>query len=134
MARAMSTSEAIPPQDDQAPPTQPDHPPLGAAPLLRAVALQRPLCDLIRLVALLNEGDQAAHAQEVLNTAASLRSVEDVAAMVPQLGNTQGLHALHAAAARRSVEELAQLVGRLDTPPPPTTDLAGQQARWKLHR
>ncbi|MBC3839785.1 hypothetical protein GXW82_04680 [Streptacidiphilus sp. 4-A2] len=87
----------------------------GPGPLLRAVAVQRPPSELLQLVDLLNSGDQCTHAQEVLDTAAELRPVEEVAVLVPLLGGTQAATALHAAAARRPVAELAELVGLLNS-------------------
>ena len=126
MARAMSADDAHIPDDTQAragsaDSTQhstqhrkdADRP--GPGPLLRAVAVQRPASELVQLVELLNDGDQSTHAQEVLDTAAALRPVEDVAGLVPLLGTAQAATALHAAAARRPVEELAQLVGLLNS-------------------
>lgn len=111
MARAMSSSEATLLNDRQEEPEPPDGSPLGCtAPLLRAVALQRPAEELVQLVAILNEGDQSGYAQQILDTAAALRTVEDFAAVVPRVGSPQAVHALHVAAAQRSVEELAQLV------------------------
>ncbi|QMU77415.1 hypothetical protein GXW83_18640 [Streptacidiphilus sp. PB12-B1b] len=86
----------------------------GSGPLLEAVAVQRPVPELAQLVTILNESDRHAHAQEMLNTAAALRPVEDVAAMLPLLGGGQAVEALHQAAARRPVDELARLVRRLN--------------------
>ena len=122
MARAMSADDAHIPDDTQAragsaDSTQQDSTHgdgRGPGPLLRAVAVQRPASELVQLVDLLNSGDQSTHAQEVLDTAAELRPVEDVAGLVPLLGTAQAATALHAAAARRPVEELAQLVGLLN--------------------
>ncbi|MHA6765284.1 hypothetical protein [Streptacidiphilus sp. PAMC 29251] len=139
MARAISTSDIPLLTNDQSPPEPAEGPPGGGAePLLRAVALQRPVSELVQLVTLLNEGDQPAHAQQLLDTAATLRSVEDVAALLPLLGGSQATTALRAAAAQRPVEELAQLVGHLHGPPEAaaefTAEQAEQQVRWKLHR
>jgi hypothetical protein len=117
MARAMSADDAHIPDDTQARAGSADSTHTdrrGPGPLLRAVAVQRPASELVQLVDLLNNGDQSTHAQEVLDTAAALRPVEEVASLVPMLGTAQASTALHAAAARRPVEELAQLVGLLN--------------------
>ncbi len=108
----------------------------GAGPLLRAIALQRPIDDLVELLTFLTEEEQSAHAQQLLVTAATLRPVGDVAALVPRLCGPQAATALHAAAAYRPMEELAQLVRHLHNPPDPApADQAdSQQARWKLLR
>ena len=102
-----------------------------AANALHCAAARRPVEELARLVRLLTEGGQAAHAQVVLDTAATVRTVEDVAAMVPLLGELAPGNALHTAAARRPVEELAQLVGRLDQPQDPAPE---PPARWRRRR
>jgi len=122
MARAMSADDHHIPDETQARAGSADSTPnttpsdrQGPGPLLRAAAVQRPASELIELVELLNNGDQSTHAQEVLDTAAALRPVEEVADMVPLLGTAQAAAALHAAAARRPVEELAQLVGLLNS-------------------
>jgi len=111
MARAMSTSEASTLTDHQEQ-SEPTAAPQdgGTGSLLRAVALQRPVSELTELVTILNEGGQSAYAQEILNTAATLRTVEDITAMLPLLGDPQATAALHAAVANRPAEELAQLV------------------------
>ena len=117
MARAMSADDAHIPDDTQARAGSADsthNDRRGPGPLLRAVAVQRPPSELIQLVDLLNNGDQSTHAQEVLDTAAALRPVEEVAGLVPLLGSAQAATALQAAVARRPVEELAQLVGLLN--------------------
>ncbi len=145
MARAISSAEVPPPATDRDVRTvrnvqstqvpdggaQP-----GAGPLLRAIALQRPIDDLVELLAFLTEEEQSAHAQQLLMTAATLRPVGDVAALVPRLCGPQAATTLHAAAAYRPMEELAQLVRHLHNPPDPApADQAeSQQARWKLLR
>jgi len=111
MARAMSVSDSHVLKNDQGKAGPADNPRGGCTgPLLHAVAVQRPARELIQLVTILNDSQQLSHAQEILNTAAILRPVEDVAAMVPLLAEAQAANALQAAAARRPVEELAQLV------------------------
>ncbi|MEZ0089290.1 hypothetical protein ABH925_000429 [Streptacidiphilus sp. EB129] len=111
MARAMSASTTPVPSDGQAMAGPADVGGGGCTgPLLYAVAVQRPTSELIQLVSILNESRQLAHAQEILDTAAVLRPVQDVAEMVPLLPESQALQVLHVAAARRPVEELAHLV------------------------
>ncbi|MFC1401163.1 MULTISPECIES: hypothetical protein [Streptacidiphilus] len=103
--------------------------------LLRTVALQRPVPELLQLVTLLSAANQRVHAQEILTTAATLRPVVDVAAMVPLLMGPQAASTLNAVA-QRPVEELAELVEHLDTstPVPPTPPEPDQPGRWKLLR
>ena len=100
--------------------------------LLRTIALQRPVPELLQLVTLLSAADQRCHAQEILTTAATLRPVADVAALVPLLMGPQAASTLNAVA-QQPVEELAELVEQLDTPnpAPPQQD---QPGRWKLLR
>ncbi len=115
MARAMSTSEASTLTDRQDEPGPAEAlPDGGTGSLLRAVALQRPVSELTELVTILNGGGQSDYAQEILNTAATLRTVEDITAMLPLLGDPQATTALNAAVANRPPEELAQLVAALD--------------------
>ncbi len=151
MARAISSAEVPPPAADRdvrtirnVQSTQgvegtqrvESGPQPGAGPLLRAIALQRPVDDLVELLTFLTEEEQAAHVQQLLVAAATLRPVGDVAALVPRLGGPQAATTLHAAAAYRPMEELAQLVRHLHNPPDPApADPAeSQQARWKLLR
>jgi hypothetical protein len=82
----------------------------GSEPLLRAVALQRPACELIELVMILNEAGQSHRAQEILDIAAALRPVEELATMIPQLADPQVTNTLDAAAHQRPIEEVAHLV------------------------
>ncbi|WP_034088797.1 hypothetical protein [Streptacidiphilus albus] len=148
MARAISSAEVPPPAADRdvrtvrnvqsAPGAQGAEgaPQPGAGPLLRAIALQRPIDDLLELLTFLTEEEQSAHVQQLLMTAATLRPVGDVAALVPRLCAPQAATTLHAAAAYRPVEELAQLVRHLHNPPDPSAadQTESQQARWKLLR
>ncbi|MFC1415698.1 hypothetical protein [Streptacidiphilus cavernicola] len=114
MARAMSSSETTLLKDRQEDPDSADgSQPGGTAPLLRAVALQRPADELVQLVAMLNEADQSDYAQQILDTTATLRTVEDFAAVVPKVGSPQAVHALRLAAAQRPVAELAELAALL---------------------
>jgi hypothetical protein len=106
--------------------------------LLRTVALQRPVPELLQLVTLLSAANQRCHAQEILTTAATLRPVADVAVMVPLLMGPQAASTLNAVA-QRPVEELAELVEHLDTLSPaplnPHQDQdQDQPGRWKLLR
>ncbi|MFC1411210.1 hypothetical protein ACEZCY_18345 [Streptacidiphilus sp. N1-12] len=131
MARAISADDVHLLNEDQDLPEPAQAPPAGGAgSLLRAVALQRPVYELAQLMMILDQGDQPAHAQAILTTAATLRPVADLAALVPLLGDSQAANALHAAAAQRSVEELAELVQQLHNPKDPA--LTTQQARWRL--
>jgi hypothetical protein len=111
MARAMSTSDTTTPKDQEtkAGPVDGRHPDC-TGPLLHAVAGKRPTSELLQLVTILNGRDQSSYAQQILNTAATVRPVEDVAAMIPLLSDDQAASALHAAATQRGVEELARLV------------------------
>jgi hypothetical protein len=111
----MSMSDERPPKDpDPAPAPAGGLPGDCTGPLLRAVALQRPTGELVELVVILNRGDQPAHAQALLDTAAALRAVDDVAAMIPLLDEAQASQTLHTAAAQRPVDELAHLVAILN--------------------
>lgn len=132
MARAMSTSEAPTVDGQQDPPANETGTPGGAGPLLRAIALQRPVAELLRLVALLNAADRPAHALEILTTAATMRPVGDVAALVPGLVGPQAANVLHAAVAQRPIEDLAELVAQLHAPEEPAP--AAVPHRWSLLR
>jgi len=141
MARAVTAMEAPTPLNDHYPQDPPVDPQGGAVLLLRAIALQRPLLDLLQLMTILDQDDQPIQAKEILDTAATLRPVGDVAALVPLLDEPRATNALHAAATGRPVEELAQLVRHLHNPTAPyaLADLtepesAPQQPRWKLTR
>lgn len=112
MARAMSVEDT--PEFQHVGTGGPEDGPRGSAPgsgpLLEAIAVQRPVQELAQLVAILNESDRTAQAQEMLNTAATLRPLGDVTGMLPLLADDQCAKALSCAAARRPVEELARLV------------------------
>jgi hypothetical protein len=141
MARAVTAIDVPTPLDDQYLQEPPVDPQGGAVLLLRAIALQRPLLDLLQLMALLDQDEQSTHATEILATAATMRPVGDVAALFPLLAEPLASNVLHAAATGRPVEELAQLVRHLHNPPTTLAPVdtaepapAPQQPRWKLNR
>lgn len=134
MARAISANANEEPSElrPQSGPDAAQAPRSDAGRLLRTIALQRPVPELLQLVTLLSAADQRCHAQEILTTAATLRPVADVAALVPLLMGPQAASTLNAVA-QRPVEELAELVEHLDTPDP-TPPQPDQSGRWKLLR
>ena len=132
MARAISANEEFPAPYTQSGPQTAQDSRSDAGRLLRTIALQRPVPELLQLVTLLSAADHRCHAQEILTTAATLRPVADVAAMVPLLMGPQAASTLNAAA-QRPVEELAELVEHLDTSTPASPE-PDQPGRWKLLR
>lgn len=132
MARAISANEESLELHAQSGPDATQAPRSDAGRLLHTIALQRPVPELLQLVTLLSAANHRCHAQEILTTAATLRPVADVAAMVPLLMGPQAASTLNAAA-QRPVEELAELVDHLDAPDPAAPE-PDQPGRWKLLR
>lgn len=123
MAHAISIDQIDPVHHDEFAPTAADDPlpnsadvlpevpeDDGSEPLLRAVALQRPANELVELITILNEAGQSHRAQEILDIAAALRPVEELATVIPQLADPQVSDTLDTAAHQRPIAEVAQLV------------------------
>lgn len=115
MARAISADDT--PETHQAATAPMDCRPgsaPGSGPLLEVIAVQRSVPELAQLATILKESDRPAHAQEMLDTAATVRPVQDVVELLPLLAGDQAAHALRSAAAGRPVAELAHLVQLLN--------------------
>jgi hypothetical protein len=130
VARAISAQEppTTPVPDTESGSAAAQVPVDSAGRLLRTIALQRPIPELLKLVHILSADNRRTHAQEILTTAATLRPVADVAAMVPLLVGPQAASTLNAAA-QRPVEELAELVEQLEGPNGETAQ-SDQPGRW----